>query len=130
VGHSFPVGSVDGCRVIVDVAVVRSRQVQRIVVEVPLEQPKSLGGFGVDQLLDSLELEMAVVVLRRNALLERVTVGSLLDVRTDGLDEEICPVSIQEVGDRVDSVDEILRRLKVDSPRIVARTHPMCRFCT
>ncbi|AAG20955.1 Vng6325h (plasmid) [Halobacterium salinarum NRC-1] len=51
---------------LVDVGVVWHSKIERFVLEIRFEQAESLGGLGTDQLLDRLELEMIVVVLRRN----------------------------------------------------------------
>ncbi|WP_169802671.1 hypothetical protein [Halalkalicoccus paucihalophilus] len=52
---------------------------------------------------------MVVIVLRRHQFLERLAVGGFVDVLADRLDEDIRPVFVEEVRDRVETFDEILR---------------------
>lgn len=109
----------------VDVDLDGGSKIERFVLKVHLVPVEPLGGLGADQLLDRLELELVVVVLRRDELLECLSVGDVFDVLADRLDEEVRPVPVEEVGDCVQSVDEVLRGLEVNPPGIVAPAHSM-----
>jgi len=54
----------------------------------------------------------------------------VLDVLADGLDQEVGPVRVEEVGDGVQALDEIRRRMEVDASGVVARARSMCKLCT
>jgi hypothetical protein len=73
---------------------------------------------------------VVVIVLRRHQFLERLAVGGFVDVLADRLDEDIRPVFVEEVRDRVETFDEIFRGLEMDPSRFVTRAHSMCKFCT
>lgn len=64
---------------------------ERIVLQIGFKEAESLGGLGTDQLFDRFELELIVVVLRRDQLVERLGVGGVIDVLTNGFDEQFRP---------------------------------------
>ena len=115
---------------ILNVNIVGGHEIEWLVFEVRFTKREALGGLNTDQLRNCLKLELAVVVLRRDQLLERLTVAYVLDVLANRLDEQIRPIFVKELRDRVQPVDEILRGLEVDASQIVAFTHLMCTFCT
>ena len=99
--------------VAVDVDVVIGRtEFEWLVLEIRLQEAESLGCLSTHELLDRLEVQLVVVVLRCDQFLERLVVRSVLDVLADGLDQDVGPVLVEEVGDRVEALDEVLRRWK------------------
>ena len=73
--------------------------------------------------------ELVAAKFYDDQLLERLAIRGVLDVLADGLDQDVGPVLVEEVGDCVEALDEILRRLKVDASGVVAPAHSMCAFC-
>ena len=103
---------------IVDVQVVGSSEIESVVFEVYFEKTESLCSFGADQLPDRLEHKLAVVVLRRDEFLECLAVGCVFNALANRLDKQIRPIRVEEFRNRVQPVDEILRRLEVDPSRL------------
>jgi len=78
-------------------------------LQIRFEETKPLCSFRTDQLFDGFKLQLVVVVLRRDQFSKRLALRGLFDILTNRVDEQIRPIRIEEVGDRIESIDEILR---------------------
>jgi len=126
------IGWIDGLVLtVVDVGVAGGRQIERFTVEIAFQQAESLGGVGSDELLEGLEVQSVFVVFVGDEFLKRVVAGGFVDVLAERLVENVGSILVEDGGDRVDPLDEVLGRVKVDALGISVSTHlTMHTFCT
>jgi len=103
----------------VDVSIVGSVKVERLTPKVGFEQAGVLGLFGTNELCGGLEVTFILIKRCGDTLLKRIAVGPAADILPHGLHEQGSSVGPHEVGDGIQTLNKILRRLEMNAAGLI-----------